>query len=54
MRQGTTNQIEPPLPEQQQRVPGATESMHPKPDHGEDSYEGSCRLEGKKGRHHRR
>ena len=48
MRQGTTNQIEPPLPEQQQRVPGATESMHPKPDHGEESYEGSGRLEGKR------
>ena len=48
MRQGTTNQIEPPLPEQQQRVPGATEAMHPKPDHGEDSYEGSGRLEGKR------
>ena len=48
MGQGTTNRIEPPLPEQQQRVPGATEAMHPKPDHGEDSYEGSDRLEGKR------
>lgn len=48
MGQGTTSQIEPPLPEQQQRVPGATEAMHPKPDHGEDSYEGSGRLEGKR------
>ena len=48
MGQGTTNRIEPPLPEQQQRVPGATEAMHPKPDHGEDSYEGSGRLEGKR------
>ncbi|MFT6608660.1 MAG: hypothetical protein ACJA1G_000743, partial [Qipengyuania sp.] len=47
MGQGTTNRIEPPLPEQQQRVPGATEAMHPKPDHGEDSYEGSGHLEGK-------
>ena len=47
MGQGTTSRIEPPLPEQQQRVPGATEAMHPKPDHGEDSYEGSGRLEGK-------
>ena len=48
MGQGTTNPIAPPLPEQQQRVPGATEAMHPKPDHGEDSYEGSGRLEGKR------
>ena len=48
MGQGTTNRIKPPLPEQQQRVPGATEAMHPKPDHGEDSYEGSGRLEGKR------
>ena len=27
MGQGTPNRIEPPLPEQQQRVPGATEAM---------------------------
>ena len=48
MGQGTTSRIERPLPEQQQRVPGANEAMHPKPDHGEDSYEGSGRLEGKR------
>ena len=44
----STDQIKPPLPEQQQSVPGTTEAMHPKPDHGEDSYQGRGRLEGKK------
>jgi NAD(P)-dependent dehydrogenase (short-subunit alcohol dehydrogenase family) len=38
----------PPLPEQQQPVPGHTEAMDPRPDHGEESYRGSGRLEGKK------
>ncbi|WP_250453444.1 SDR family oxidoreductase [Caballeronia sp. ATUFL_M2_KS44] len=38
----------PPLPEQQQdRTPGLTEPMNPKPDHGEQSYKGSGRLAGK-------
>ncbi|KIG03746.1 SDR family oxidoreductase [Caballeronia concitans] len=38
----------PPLPEQQQdRTPGLTEPMNPKPDHGEKSYKGSGRLVGK-------
>jgi len=40
--------IKPPLPEQQQEVPGFTEEMNPRPDHGEESYRGSARLEGKK------
>ncbi|WP_170005712.1 SDR family oxidoreductase [Pseudopontixanthobacter vadosimaris] len=38
---------QPPLPEQQQEVPGRTGDMNPVPDHGEDSYRGSARLQGK-------
>jgi NAD(P)-dependent dehydrogenase (short-subunit alcohol dehydrogenase family) len=34
-------------PEQQQPVPGDVGEMDPKPDHGEESYKGSGRLEGK-------
>jgi hypothetical protein len=30
-----TNEPTPPLPEQQQEVPGTTADMDPKPDHGE-------------------
>jgi NAD(P)-dependent dehydrogenase (short-subunit alcohol dehydrogenase family) len=32
---------------QQQRWPGASDAMRPRPDHGEESYVGSGRLEGK-------
>lgn len=38
----------PPFPRQQQSMPGATGSMRPKPDHGEESYHGSGKLTGKK------
>jgi len=38
----------PPFPEQQQPIPGATDKMDPRPDHGEGSYKGSGRLEDKK------
>ena len=38
----------PPFPEQQQPVPGTTDKMNPRPDHGEDSYKGSVRLKDKK------
>lgn len=38
---------EPPYPEQQQDVPGTTDKMDPRPDHGEESYKGSGRLAGK-------
>src|SRR5690348_10147572 len=38
----------PPFPIQHQPVPGSSESMNPRPDHGEDSYRGSGRLENKK------
>jgi NAD(P)-dependent dehydrogenase (short-subunit alcohol dehydrogenase family) len=38
----------PPLPRQSQPMPGHTEAMRPKPDHGEDSYRGCGKLAGKK------
>lgn len=38
----------PPFPAQPQTLPGSSEAMDPKPDYGEDSYEGSGRLTGKK------
>jgi NAD(P)-dependent dehydrogenase (short-subunit alcohol dehydrogenase family) len=34
------------FPQQQQEPPGLTEPMRPRPDHGEESYRGSGRLEG--------
>ncbi|HEY3953389.1 MAG TPA: SDR family NAD(P)-dependent oxidoreductase, partial [Streptosporangiaceae bacterium] len=34
-------------PAQQQEPPGRTGEMNPRPDHGEESYRGSGRLEGK-------
>ncbi|MBO1074078.1 SDR family oxidoreductase [Roseomonas marmotae] len=43
----TTAYPQPPQPEQQQQPPGYTNPMHPKPDHGEQSYKGSGRLAGK-------
>ncbi|MBW8842907.1 MAG: SDR family oxidoreductase [Sphingomonadales bacterium] len=48
MSDATLEAVKPPLPEQQQDVPGKTEQMDPRPDHGEESYRGSGRLEGKK------
>ena len=44
----STEQAKPPLREQQQDVPGTTDAMDPRPDHGEQSYRGAGRLEGKK------
>ncbi|WP_181704631.1 SDR family oxidoreductase [Chthonobacter rhizosphaerae] len=38
----------PPQPKQQQDMPGSTTEMTPKPDHGEESYKGSGKLEGRK------
>lgn len=38
----------PPFPEQQQPYPGLASRMDPVPDHGEESYRGSQRLEGKR------
>ncbi|WP_421698066.1 glucose 1-dehydrogenase [Ancylobacter sp.] len=38
----------PPFKEQQQPMPGRTEAMSPRPDHGEESYKSSGRLAGMK------
>ena len=43
-----TDYPKPPLPEQQQGIPGTTKDMEPKPDHGEESYQGSGKLTGKR------
>ncbi|MBS7699933.1 MULTISPECIES: SDR family oxidoreductase [unclassified Chelatococcus] len=43
-----TEYPKPPFPQQQQPMPGSTEKMTPRPDHGEDSYRGSGRLAGKR------
>ncbi|MCV9967797.1 SDR family oxidoreductase [Pararhizobium sp. BT-229] len=41
------NRPKPPQPKQKQEPPGETKLMQPVPDHGEESYKGSGRLEGK-------
>lgn len=38
----------PPFPEQPQAAPGLAAAMDPRPDHGETSYEGHGRLQGRK------
>jgi NAD(P)-dependent dehydrogenase (short-subunit alcohol dehydrogenase family) len=38
----------PPFASQKQPMPGATDQMQPRPDHGETSYKGSGRLSGMK------
>lgn len=38
----------PPFPKQEQPWPGLAGKMNPKPDHGETSYKGSGRLQGRK------
>ena len=43
-----TRTPEPPFPSQQQQLPGDTDRTDPTPDHGEESYRGSGRLEGRK------
>ena len=48
MSETTLKAVKPPLPDQQQEVPGSTDEMNPRPDHGEESYQGSGRLAGKK------
>ncbi|MCJ1900936.1 MULTISPECIES: glucose 1-dehydrogenase [Paracoccus] len=37
----------PPFPKQQQSLPGSFRKMDPRPDHGEESWKGAGRLEGK-------
>ncbi|MDK1472855.1 SDR family oxidoreductase [Streptomyces sp. 549] len=39
---------QPPFPQQEDEHPGYTENMDPQPDHGEDTYRGSGRLEDRK------
>jgi NAD(P)-dependent dehydrogenase (short-subunit alcohol dehydrogenase family) len=39
---------EPPFPRQPQPAPGLAAHMQPKPDHGESSYRGTGKLEGRK------
>jgi hypothetical protein len=43
-----TDAPEPPFPDQPQAMPGTTDAMTPRPDHGEESYKGSGRLRDKK------
>lgn len=43
-----TKYPQPPFPEQTQAWPGLASKMDPKPDHGETSYKGSGRLQGRK------
>ena len=42
----TTTYPAPPFDEQSQELPGSSDRMTPRPDHGEDSYRGSGRLSG--------
>jgi NAD(P)-dependent dehydrogenase (short-subunit alcohol dehydrogenase family) len=44
----TTKYPKPPYPEQYQPWPGLVSKMRPRPDHGENSYKGSGRLNGRK------
>ena len=44
----TDDKHQPPFPDQPQQQPGFTEAMEPRPDHGEESYKGTGRLQGKK------
>jgi NAD(P)-dependent dehydrogenase (short-subunit alcohol dehydrogenase family) len=44
----TADYPKPPFPAQQQPWPGLTSKMSPRPDHGETSYKGSGRLQGRK------
>jgi NAD(P)-dependent dehydrogenase (short-subunit alcohol dehydrogenase family) len=50
LRQSVTASMypKPPYPEQRQPMPGTTSQMKPRPDHGETSYKGAGRLNGKK------
>ena len=44
----TIQHPQPPFPKQKQPMPGLTSQMKPAPDHGEESYTGSGRLENRK------
>lgn len=42
-----THYPKPPFPKQEQSLPGSFQKMQPRPDHGEDSWKGAGRLQGK-------
>ena len=44
----TTQYEKPHMPEQHQDGPGLADRMEPEPDHGEQTYRGTGRLEGRK------
>src|ERR1700710_178140 len=44
----TSEYPKPPFPSQKQPMPGSTDAMQPRPDHGETSYRGSGKLKGLK------
>lgn len=48
MQDPITQYPAPPFPEQEQSEPGLAKEMTPKPDHGEETYRGSGRLQGRK------
>lgn len=48
MQDPTSQYPQPKFPEQPQSAPGLAQEMDPKPDHGEETYEGSGRLQGRK------
>jgi NAD(P)-dependent dehydrogenase (short-subunit alcohol dehydrogenase family) len=48
MQDPQTKYATPPFDDQPQSVPGLARDMSPKPDHGETSYRGSRRLEGRR------
>lgn len=48
MQNPVTQYPQPPFPQQPQGAPGTVHKMQPQPDHGETSYRGSGRLQGRK------
>lgn len=48
MRDPRDQYPKPPFPEQPQSAPGLAAEMDPRPDHGEESYQGFGRLKGRK------
>ena len=48
MQDPTKQYPRPPFPKQQQPAPGLDRKMDPRPDHGEATYRGTGRLEGRK------
>jgi NAD(P)-dependent dehydrogenase (short-subunit alcohol dehydrogenase family) len=48
MQDPRTQYPAPPFPDQPQPMPGMASKMEPVPDHGEESYRGSAKLEGRK------